>query len=1040
MQFVNIYKHFSFRLCLFVLIAALLLYPDTISLSASPATAPGSTAKWVKVNIPAEGIPGNWVLATGSDIQCLTVAPDGTLYAHVRGLTYSLFKSEDGGISWSDTGKVKDDIVGIAVSPANSNTIYYATSSAVFRSTDTGNSFQALPPAPGGAGNDNIKITSIDVAFLDGNVVAIGTTDRDSFEYGGVYIFSEADMSFIWTDSEIGSYDVYAVAFSPNYPLDGQLAAVITDEIDTYTSIKPGSSGWGTIIGNARFSRDNTQPHIPVTTAVSAAIAFPEDYSNNLNLERCVYYAAVDTGTGDGDVYQISCVAAPGDSIASDLNVGLSFGLNNIDISGLDACGDYPNVSLLAGTADNAQTYFSSDGGDNWNESQKNPTGNAVTEVVFSPDFVISGIAYAATSGIDSALSVNRDSGYTWNQLSLVDNSVETIVDLAPSPDYDRDTTLFMITFGKGHSLWRTLNGGVSWERLFSGTLDGVDTLTLVNLPPQYNDYTRTVFIAGESNGNPSIWESIDNGQSFRCRPTRDPGSGAAFTVDTWAIVNETTLFIGSYDGTSGRIYKTINGGFFFFEGVVTGSQPINSLALSPDFTTDGNILAGNSNGWGFWSEDDGESFQEVPAGTTSPPLEGQITVAFDPDYINNRVIYAAGDTPEGGVYRFVIGASTEWEQIYNSLPDSAGLNQLVTPDDGALYAVNFNANGGLERCLSPSSLTSPAFETVTRGLTDSATLYGLWQSGHRLWSIDTTNVKLMTFNDTLTIPVVPVSPENNISGIGNLVDNTVKNISLDWETLTGATVYEWRCDRDTDLDSVPDGFHGITQASSTTLPPLEPATTYYWQVRVSSPVLSPWSEKWSFTTSLDPVANKLKLESPAAGSRDVPIKPLFQWTGIIGADAYELVVATSPDFADPLIIRQDDDRLPSNAWQSEITLEYGTAYYWKVRAVNGSTKSAWSATGSFTTELKSSETGTVAEVTPPPTTESTDTNQFLLSTTPYSENQPSPVSPPQQPPDAVPSSAMPDWAIYLIGSQVVMIALALIVILLLVSRSRRQK
>jgi photosystem II stability/assembly factor-like uncharacterized protein len=1039
MQFVKFYKYIGSRLCLFIIIAALLQCTHAISFSPSPTTASNDTAKWVGVNIPTEGIPGNWALAAGSDIQCLAAAPDGTLYAHVTGLTYTLYKSEDGGISWSYTGKVKDDIVGIAVSPANPNAVYYATASGVFRSIDAGNSFQPLPASLGGAGNNNIEITSIDVAFLDGNIIAVGTCDKDNFEFGGVYIFNEADMSFIWTDSEIGNYDVYAVAFSPNYPLDGQLAAVITDEVDTYTSIKPGTSGWGTIIGNARLSRDNTLPHVPVTTTVSAAIAFPNNYSNNLNLERCVYYVAVDTGTGGGDVYRINCIAAPGDSIASDLNVGLLDEHDNIDISGLAACGDYPNVSLIAGASNNAQAYFSGDGGDNWNENQKNPTGNAVTAVLFSSDCTISNIAYTATSGTDSALSISRDSGYTWNQLSLIDNSVETIVDLAPSPDYDRDDTLFMITFGNGHSLWRTDNGGISWERIFSSTLDGVDTLTLVNLPPQYNDYTRTVFIAGESNGNPSIWESIDNGQSFQCRPTRDPGSGVPFPVDTWIIVNETTLFIGSYDGSSGRIYKTINGGFFFFESAIAGSQPLNSLALSPDYATDGDILAGNTNGWVLWSDDGGESFQEVPTSTTSPPLTGQISVAFDSDYTNNRVIYAASDAPDGGVYRFVIGASTAWEQIYDSLPAGAGLNQ-VTLDGGALYAVNFNANGGLERCLSPSSLASPVFETVTRGLTDGATLYGLWHCGHRLWSIDTTNVKLVTFNDTLTTPVILVSPENNISGIGNLVDNSVRNINLDWETLEGATGYEWRCDRDTDLDSVPDGFHGITQASSIALPPLEPATTYYWQVRVSSPVFSPWSEKWSFTTGLDPVANKLKLESPTAGSRDVPVKPLFQWTGIIGADAYELIVALNPDFSNPVITRQDDSRLPSNAWQSDITLEYETAYYWKVRAVNGSTKSAWSAAGSFTTESESSETGTVAGVTPPATTESTNLNQFIPSITSQPESQSSSASPPQQPPDAVTSSAMPEWVIYLIGSQVVMIALALIVILLLVSRARRQR
>ena len=1017
------------------MIAVLLLCSSIILLITPPTTASSDAAKWVDVSIPGEGTSGNWVLAPGSDVQYLEVAPDGTLYAYCQGLPYTLYKSLDGGITWSYTGKVEDDIVGIAISPIHTNTLYYATSSTVYRSTDAGNSFQSLPANPGGAGNGNIEITSIDAAFIDGNIIAVGTRDKDSLEFGGVHIFSDTDTSFIWMDTEIGSYDVYSVEFSPNYPLDGQLVAVITDEIDTYAAVKPGDAGWNTLIGTARLSQDNSLPHVPVATTISAAIAFPDNYSNDLYSGKHVYYVAVDTGTDDGDVYQITCVAGPDDSIAIDLNVGYSSGLDNIDISGLATGGDYPDSNLLAGGADYAQTYFSDDGGDNWTTSQKNPTGESKTRVLLSPDFQISGIYYAVTSGADSAFSINRDSGNTWNQLSLIDNRIDTIVDLAPSPDYERDSVLFMITFGNGHSLWRSNNGGVTWERIFSGSRDDVDTLTLAGLPPQYNDYQHTVFIAGESNGNPSIWESIDNGQSFRGRPTRDPGSGTGFYIDAWTIVNETTLFVGSYDGSKGRIYKTINSGFFFFEGVAAGSQPVNSIALSPDYEADGNILAGNTNGGVFLSEDGGESFQSIPPDVASP-LTGQITVAFDPDYTNNHVIYAAGDVPDGGIHRFIIETSTEWEQIHDTLPAGAGLNQLAISDYGALYAVNYNTNGGMERCLGPSSTSNPVFETVTRGLAEDATLYGLWQYGHRVWSIDTTNLKVITFNDTLTTPVIQVSPENNVSGIGNLVDDTVRNISLDWETLEGATGYEWRCDSDTDLDSVPDGFHDITQASNTVLPPLDSSTTYYWRVRVTSPVLSLWSEMWSFTTGLDPVANKLILESPAAGAADVPVEPLFQWTGISGAEAYELVVSMSPEFTDPVIARKDANRLPSNAWHSDVTLTYETAYYWKVRAFNGSSNSAWSPTGAFTTE--SETTGTVAEVTPPTTTEPTVSNQFLPTTTLRTENEQAPLLPPAQPPDAVPSSTMPDWVIYLIGAQVVMIALALVVILILVSRARR--
>ena len=84
---------------------------------ATPATADTVTVKWLRTNIPTEGKAGGWVLASGSDIEHLTRAVDGTLYAYGEGLTYTLYKSSDGGYSWCYPSKVTDAIVDIATSP-----------------------------------------------------------------------------------------------------------------------------------------------------------------------------------------------------------------------------------------------------------------------------------------------------------------------------------------------------------------------------------------------------------------------------------------------------------------------------------------------------------------------------------------------------------------------------------------------------------------------------------------------------------------------------------------------------------------------------------------------------------------------------------------------------------------------------------------------------------------------------------------------------------------------------------------------------------
>lgn len=147
-------------------IALVLLLLFGLLAPAASATAGPDLVKWSWVNTPTEGEAGNWVLAGGSDVRHLTAAIDGTLYCYANpaGTSYRLFKSTDGGFSWSHTGMVKDEIVAIATAPDNASIVYYATSSSVYKSADAGNSFTPLPPGPGGAGTNNLAITSIDVA------------------------------------------------------------------------------------------------------------------------------------------------------------------------------------------------------------------------------------------------------------------------------------------------------------------------------------------------------------------------------------------------------------------------------------------------------------------------------------------------------------------------------------------------------------------------------------------------------------------------------------------------------------------------------------------------------------------------------------------------------------------------------------------------------------------------------------------------------------------------------------------------------------
>ena len=94
-----------------LLLSLAVLLSITVTGLTQTTAASADEVKWSRVDIPAEGNAGDWLLASGSDVQHLTMSVSGTLYAYVEGPDYTLYQSPDGGCSWSYIGDVQDSIV-----------------------------------------------------------------------------------------------------------------------------------------------------------------------------------------------------------------------------------------------------------------------------------------------------------------------------------------------------------------------------------------------------------------------------------------------------------------------------------------------------------------------------------------------------------------------------------------------------------------------------------------------------------------------------------------------------------------------------------------------------------------------------------------------------------------------------------------------------------------------------------------------------------------------------------------------------------------
>jgi len=1006
------------------------------SLVFSPLTAkalgPDEPLKFNRLDIPQPGQAGGWVLASGSDVPLLTLAGDGTLYAYGKGLAQTLYKSTDGGYHWQAVGRVSDNIVALAVASGDGQKIYYATTSNVYRSTDGGDTFLRLPQ-PGGAGSGNVEITALAVGG-DPLVLAVATRDTDSGQYGGVYTIEDS-LPLAWTDSGLAGYDIYAVAFSPDTPSNREMVAVATDETDTIATTRAGNGGWGTNIADARLNRDNSSPPVAVAVTGGAVITFPEYDGDGLGVSPL--FVAINAGSERGDVYRIDRTDVSGNSTATDLDIGSGYGLANLDVASLAVSGVADNATLLAGLANSSQIYLSQDGDREWRRSSRMPTGGGTTRVVMAADFTTSHQAYAATSGTESAVSRTSDGGLTWGQTGLIDTTISKIADVGVSPAYEEADTVFILIWGGAQGLWRR-DPGEKWERVFSSALTGVDSLSGVRLSPNFGNGSQTIFLAGASSGNTAIWRSKDGGRNFEsARVTADPANGGNFAVDAWTLGPDDTLLVAGWNSAA-KLYRSDDGGWSYSAGTPVGTNHLKSIALSPGYPGDGSILLGDAVGWVYLSQDEGKTFQPLPADAAAAPLFGNLSVAFAPDFEKSGTVYAASTTADKGIYRFKVGHDYKWQSIDSTLASGSSISKICLSPEGVLYAGNLKSGGGLERSINPDNNLGAGFETVTRGLETTAKLDNLWLAGGRLWATDSINKWLLTYHDTLTIPPVLKSPEDGAEGLGTLSNFQIANLTLDWEALEGASEYRWQIDSDTDFSSVPSGFEGTTGASQARLPRLEPATEYHWRVRATSPVLSPWSETRSFTTGLGTTEAAPRLLYPQAGEQQVVLRPVFQWEAVAGATAYELAVSDEPAFNNQLLLKAGATAINSTAWQPDVELAPGKVYYWRVRAIGDGTTSLWSATRAFTTApVPASQTAPTITTPPVPPPEQTaspvpPTGQPAATDSPGAKET--------TPPTAQTNN--PDWTklIIIFGSALVVVAVVGVATLIVLTRKIGQR
>jgi hypothetical protein len=1001
---------------------------------------------------------GYFVLTPASDVGPIAVAPDSkTVFAAADITTTAnitdLLKSGDGGYTWvQQTGfrtaavaaaDASTTIVKIMVSPqyATDATVFVATQSRLYQSIDGGTAFSVMG-GPWGAET----ITDFDVTMdsTGRQAVIVGTTGGP----GNVYAYVPATTGLGWKIQSIaptwGAANVLAVAFSPKFSSDGGIFAVAdntTTRIRSAFGYTAAGGGWGLTIGDAKFLTAYGVEY----TSTHAAIDFPSDFdigSLTTNIAFVGIYSGSDTDPAamNGDVYRVTF--RPSMSGAVDLNVrGTISTLNptSTNIWSIAVSGTAASATIMAGTnfwsigVDNYYytAYYSTDSGATWSSaSEKSPTGGATgygtavagakVNIVMAADFATSKLAWAGTQGVlTSALNRTADGGKTWNQISLIDYGDTTffykITCFKTYPStYDTARTFFMLTntgatYTAGGSLWKTTNGGATFERLFSYA-----NPTATNAIYYFTVSTGNVlYVQDKTNGK--FWRSPDLGATY---PKIIAAYAPGFT--TCAITGPDSIWL-AYNGGDIR-YTSTQG--------LPWNKPVTSIVAGYPyfFNFSGKFISvANTGGDVFISTDNGSNFSSRVGISNA----GAATTyfAFDAAFATNKIVYANVIAVNGGIWRTTLNeanpASTLWERIDNlagSGPDctlvkpTVGMNSLGPYTCWDSSVVSAFGNGGYWRSVNPTNdirdpVDPPVFRSMIAGLavgdqlnyagygvsplTIFAYNYGLGGSG----IISSTYYnQLMALADTLAAKIVQNSPPDKATGVGLVLGTTVRTLTVDlnYATVAGATQYRVQLAYDEKFTSVV--IDTYPTGGVQTITGLLPNTKYFWRVRANAPLYSPWSDVRSFTTNAGVIFD---IVSPTKGAYNVPITPTLVWTEVQGTPIYDLQMSLDSTFA----IIEWSKAVDKPMYVITEPLEYSTTYYWRVAPTGGVYVH-----GVFTTEAEP------ASPTPPVTVTNVPTPTYTIEI------------PPSEP-------AIPTYMLWII---IFICAVLLIALIVLIVRTRR--
>lgn len=480
-----------------------------------------------------------------ANLNDVVVAPDwpASRDLFVAARDEGVFRSRDGGATWARCGldvALSDQgwshYLQLALSPdwPSDPTVYCAAFEGLYHSRDGGQSWVE---------------SVLDTTNIGRHVDVSPSFERDrtvvALAYGNPALVSE-DGGVTWDMRSRGVQvmSTYAIGISPEYERDGTLFLGAErglrrsrDRGRTWETIAlepagPGERGWAYEIRSIRFS-----PGFPSDRGVfaqSEAGLFLSDDGGDawrrveVPVERARRLAVSPGWPADRTLF----VGGQDLRRSDDGGATWSERLAGGDLQGVVCAPDFPATGEVYAVALEGGFLRSGDRGRTFEALPDALGGFCPTTLRLSPDFVRNGTLWVAT--LSGGIRVSRDRGRTFEPLLPLGSSVDTVFDLAFSPEYGRDRTAFACTH---EGVLRTTDGGATWA--------------LATTEALYDDHRDPWLLRGAG------WETLGGPQAFVFGEHRSRTAGDRAVLP---FAGRGVALLGSRGPDRGRLRVLIDG------------------------------------------------------------------------------------------------------------------------------------------------------------------------------------------------------------------------------------------------------------------------------------------------------------------------------------------------------------------------------------------------------------------------------------------------------------------------------------------------